>query len=193
MNLLQEQAIAYQKLMKYEYYFVVAYKNKTRTFILRFPVNNFLHLTGIHKLTDLKVHRMSSEKIFEKCLNGSLKYNDLKRSEFFDLIESRVGLVSRIEKLLDSEHLVIICNGNFMKKYSNIPADYINEGVIDSHVCYLFLQNYDKNKKIANKQIDATTIVYPISCFRKTKQDYRQDNMISHILIKDKRPTTGSI
>ena len=193
MDILQEQAIAYQELMKLEYHFVVAYKGNSREFILRFPIENFMHLSGIHKLKDLKVYKMASEKVFAKCLNGTLRYNDLKQSQFFDLIESRIGLISKIERLLDSEHLVIICNGNFMKKYSNIPADYINEGIVDSHVSYLFLQNYDKNKKIANKQIDAITIVYPISCFRKTKQDYRQDNMISHILIKDKRPTTGSI
>ena len=187
MDVLQEQAIAYQQLMKYEYHFVVAYKNKTREFILRFPIDNFLHLTGIHKLKDLSVHRMSSEKLFAKCLNGTLRYNDLQQSQFFYLIENRICFVSKIEELLDAKHLVIICNGNFMKQYSKIPADYINEGIINNCTLYLFLQNYNKNKQNKTEIIDVQTIVYPISCFPKGKLDYKNKNMVSTILVKEKR------
>ena len=187
MDILQEQAIAYQKLMQYEYYFAVAYRTKTRAFILRFPIDNFLHLTGIHKLKDLSVHRMASEKLFAKCLNGTLKYDDLKKSNSFDLIENRICFVSKIEELLDSKHLVIICNGNFMRQYSKIPADYINEGMVDDRTFYLFLQDYNKNKQKNIETIDLQTIVYPISCFPKGKLDYKNNNMVATILVKEKR------
>ena len=187
MDILQEQAIAYQQLMKYEYHFVVAYKNKTREFILRFPIENFLHLTGIHKLKDLPVHRMAADKVFAKCLNGTLRYNYLQQSQNFNEIENRICLVSKIEELLDSKHLVIICNGNFMRQYSKIPADYINEGTVNNCTLYLFLQDYNKNKQKKAESIDLQTIVYPISCFPKGKLDYKNKNMISTILVKDKR------
>lgn len=186
MDILQEQAIAYQKLMQYEYYFAVAYKDSSREFILRFPIENFLHLTGIHKLKDLPVHRMSSEKLFTKCLNGKITYNSLTCSEFFSLIENRICCIAKIEELLDSKHLVIICNGNFMREYSNIKADFINEGKVNNCILYLFLQDYSKNK-VKNIDIDQIRIVYPISCFPKGKTDYRKKNMVATILKHDKR------
>lgn len=52
-NDIYNAALAFSKLMTYEYKFVVAAKKKSTEIILQFDEYSFHHLCGIHKLNDI--------------------------------------------------------------------------------------------------------------------------------------------
>ena len=50
MDKLQLCAKAFQKLLEYEYHFIIGRKGKLREFYLNFDKADFHHLSGLHKL-----------------------------------------------------------------------------------------------------------------------------------------------
>ena len=53
MDLLKESALAFQRLLEYEYHFVIGRKGQLREFKLGFDRADFHHLVGLHKLKDI--------------------------------------------------------------------------------------------------------------------------------------------
>jgi hypothetical protein len=53
MDIIQECAFAFQKLLSYEYHFVIGRKGKMKEFYLNFNKADFHHLVGLHKLKDI--------------------------------------------------------------------------------------------------------------------------------------------
>lgn len=52
MDLLQECASAFDRLLPCEYHFTIGRKGKLLTFTLNFDMADFHHLAGLHKLKD---------------------------------------------------------------------------------------------------------------------------------------------
>ena len=76
MDLLKKCALSFQKLLEYEYHFVIGRKGQLREFRLGFDKADFHHLAGLHKLKDIaQIQHGMRDKIFEKKLNGNISMN----------------------------------------------------------------------------------------------------------------------
>ncbi|MBQ8803066.1 MAG: hypothetical protein IJZ53_05495 [Tyzzerella sp.] len=53
MDALKQSTVAFQELMKYEYEIVAGSKKTLIKMVLFFSKEHFMHLIGLHKLTDL--------------------------------------------------------------------------------------------------------------------------------------------
>lgn len=66
MDLLQECANAFQRLLVYEYHFIIGRKGQKREFKLSFQESDFHHLAGLHKLKDIaQIQQGMREKIYQ--------------------------------------------------------------------------------------------------------------------------------
>ncbi|MDD6038333.1 MAG: PBECR4 domain-containing protein [bacterium] len=82
MDKLQLCAKAFQKLLEYEYHFIIGQKRKLREFYLNFDKADFHHLSGLHKLKDIaqiQQGRIFSLSDLEKMLDDNqmiFRYNE---------------------------------------------------------------------------------------------------------------------
>lgn len=53
MDLLKKCALNFEKILAYQYHFVVGRKGISREFLLNFDEADFHHLVGLHKLRDI--------------------------------------------------------------------------------------------------------------------------------------------
>lgn len=90
MDELKKSAVSFGKLFAYEYELVAGSKKTLIDLTLAFYKKNYMHLVGLHKLTDLQLQRYSKEKLYDMIMNDELTYQDIKKSVFFPEIESRI-------------------------------------------------------------------------------------------------------
>lgn len=124
MDALKQSAVAFQELMKYEYEIVAGSKKTLIKMVLFFSKEHFMHLIGLHKLTDLQIQRHSKEKLYDMIMNNELTYDYLQKSEFFPEIKERIEFFPLLEKVLDSNELMIKYKKGFTKG-TLITATYI--------------------------------------------------------------------
>ena len=177
MDLVQEKAIAYQQLMNYSYYIVLGRKSKLYEFILTFSAEDFMHIIGFHKLKDLEFLKKSAVNVFKDCLSGKITFEMISKSEFYPAIQNRFEYFDKIESMLDNNNLVIICNQKKMRQYSTIPAHYIAESVCDTLIFYIFIKHISEYYSNV------------ISFFCQEGVNYRNGNMLSKLLYKEKQNT----
>lgn len=79
-DLIYKCAKTYQNLSQKEYEFQMVTDTEIRSFILSFSINDFMHLTGVHKLTDLNIHDMSATTFFNDVLNKKITDSLLRSS-----------------------------------------------------------------------------------------------------------------
>lgn len=124
MDALKRSAVAFERLLKYEYKIVAGSKQTLLELVLYFSKEHFMHLIGLHKLTDLQLQRYSKEKLYDMIMNDELTYEYLQKSEFFPEIEDRIELFPLLETVLDSNDLMIKYKRGFSKG-TLISATYI--------------------------------------------------------------------
>ena len=56
MDLLKKCALNFEKILAYQYHFVVGRKGISREFLLNFDEADFHHLVGLHKLRDITLY-----------------------------------------------------------------------------------------------------------------------------------------
>lgn len=184
--------MAFEKLMKYEYEIVAGSKKTLITMILFFSKEHFMHLIGLHKLTDLQIQRYSKEKLYDMIMNDELTYDYIEKSVFFSEIKERIDFFPMLEKALDSNELMIKYKKGFAKG-TLIAATYIivyeHEGVIlhyfvdeeeDTGRYYgksffgrtdnKFLKNQQTFKVLKKRKADKETGVSKILCDKMIKE-----------------------
>lgn len=107
MDALKQSSIAFRNLLKYEYEIVAGSKKTLLEMKLFFAKEHFMHLIGLHKLTDLQIQRHRKDHMYEMVLEGKLTYDYIKKSVFFPDIEERIILFPVLETALDSNELMI--------------------------------------------------------------------------------------
>lgn len=133
METIYDAAIDFEKLMGYEYNLVFGYKGKSVDIPIRFDVNDFHHLCGLHKLKDLSYVSSSrnSVNIFNDILSGDISNNDLEQSPYFikEELADRIKRVCQLSDMLDN-HLADKTSSVF--KYNNnanpestIPGNFL--------------------------------------------------------------------
>ena len=177
MNLIQTCATAFQHLLPYEYHFVIGRKGQMREFNLNFDKADFHHLLGLHKLKDIaQIQQGMREKIFDKILSGEINDELIRKSAFFNQMESRLIPLIGLEEMLDGNNLIFRYNAK-IQKFSLIKADYLLEGYANKISSFLFLGKRDDDE---SSQMCRTF-------FRISDVDYRIGQPQYTLLKKEKR------
>lgn len=147
MDLLKECALSFQKLLEYEYHFVIGRKGQLRGFRLGFDRADFHHLVGLHKLKDIaQIQQGMREKIFEKILQGDISMELIEKSSYFKQMEGRMIPLTGLEQFLDDNQMIFRYNEK-IHKFSVIKADYLLEGNANRIPSYLFLGARNEDEK----------------------------------------------
>ncbi len=85
MDLLRNAAEKFEKLLSMEYYFEIARKNGRKEFVLNFLPQDFHHICGLHKLSDIGlVQTGARDRIYGDILNGRIRFSDIEKSSKAD-------------------------------------------------------------------------------------------------------------
>lgn len=132
MDALKRSVMAFETLLKYEYRIVAGSKKTLLEMVLFFAKGHFMHLIGLHKLTDLQLQRYSKEKLYDMIMNDEITYEYLQKSIFFSEVKDRIELFPLLEIALDSNEVMIKYRKGFARG-TLISATYIivyeHEGV----------------------------------------------------------------
>lgn len=177
MDLLKECAYAFQKLLVYEYHFVIGRKGQKREFYLSFQESDFHHLVGLHKLKDIaQIQQGMREKIYNNILEGKLTLKQLEKSIYYEKMQDRIFPLISLEKMLDDNNMIFRYNEK-LHKFSLIRADYLLEGKVSEIPVFLFL---GKRKDNEQEQMCRTF-------FRKEYKDYTEGQPQYTLLRKEKK------
>ena len=177
MNLLQECAFAFQKLLMFEYHFVIGRKGQSREFNLTFQKADFHHLAGLHKLKDIaQLQQGMRERIFDKILNGNISSELIEKSAYYNQMSGRIFPLIDLEKMLDDNKTIFRYNEK-IQKFSLIKADYLLEGQANLIPTYLFLGKRDEDE---NEQMCRTF-------FRIENKNYTERQPKYALLKKEKK------
>ena len=102
---------------------------------LFFEREHFMHLIGLHKLTDLQIQRFRKEQMYNMVMRDELTYDYIEKSVFFSEIKQRIELFPILETALDSNELLIKYKHGFAQG-TVIMASYIiiyNYGDVTIH------------------------------------------------------------
>lgn len=184
MDILQKCAFAFQKLLDYEYHFVIGRKGKLREFYLDFAKGDFHHLAGLHKLRDIaQIQQGMREKIYDQIIAGRISWGLIEKSAYFEQMEGRIIPLINLEKMLDDNQMIFRYNEK-VHKYSLIKADYLLEGQANFISSYLFLgkRNDDEIEQMCR------------TFFRVEEKDYTKGQPQYTLLKKEKKnKVTGRV
>ena len=96
-------AMAYEHLLDTRYRFVIGRKGKIIELEISFDSSQFHHLTGLHKLRDLRIFRGDRSKIYQQIRSGNIPFDFLKKSRYFSSIQGRLEAFPHIETFFDND------------------------------------------------------------------------------------------
>ena len=142
MDKLYEAAEFYKENLAGRKFHLIAVKNKkTIEFDIVFGVENFKHLLGLNKLTDLQIGKVSSEAGFLQILGQKTTLKDIEKSQFYDLIAPRLDNFKDIKETLSSEELMV---KSLHGEFNCIRADFMLTGKNEEYgYAHLFLKGTD--------------------------------------------------
>lgn len=175
MDLLKKCALNFEKILAYQYHFVVGRKGISREFLLNFDEADFHHLVGLHKLRDItQIQQGKRSNVFKSILNDTITMDLIQKSHFYGEMSSRIEPLTLVEKMLDDNKLIFRYNEK-IHKYSVIKADYLLEWKNDANSLYLFLGKRDES------EIQMCRTFFP-----KQDKDYAQGQAQYTLLKKEK-------
>lgn len=144
-DLILRSSLAFYRLMKVRYDFVLGRAGRTASFSLNFEDSDCVHLLGLQYLADRQDFK-GAGMIFKMILNSQERRSYFASSAFWsDELAARVRCVENLEALLDSHALVFrYCERN-SRFGSKIQAEYLLDfvhpviGIQEFGEIYLFL------------------------------------------------------
>ena len=142
---LQRCALAFQKLIDFQYEIIIGRKSKMSKIVLNFSETEFVHLAGLHKLIDNEFFRTTSrKKVFDYAVEGKISYDSLTKSEKFDFVKERIEYFEFLESMLDSNDIIFKYNPK-KNIFSLIQADYLLQSAHNSRDIYIFLDKLENS------------------------------------------------
>lgn len=140
-DLLKNSAIAFKKLLDKEYFIEIGRKGKSSTFKIIFEEDDFKHLSGINKLTDLPtIYKMPSNLLFKNAVSENITDKDLIPSTKFNSIKERLENLKNLEYYLN-KNMAVFKWDKSKAKSSKITADFMLEEKSDNKKkAYFFLK-----------------------------------------------------
>lgn len=144
-NDIYNAALAFSKLMTYEYKFVVAAKKKSTEIILQFDEYSFHHLCGIHKLNDIIAPNISRKYFFKQILNQEIGDDVLNKSKNYiaEGVKDRIKCVLELQTYLNDLKQVYKFNLN-ANPISKLRGDYIFKWENSNHQNVYFIIQKDR-------------------------------------------------
>ena len=175
MDLLQQCAQEFDRLILYQYHITIGRKGKTMALTISFDRADFHHLAGLHKLRDnVRFQTGKRSDIMEEILVGRLTLSQAQQSVFFHEMEPRLRPLAQLENFLDSNEIIFRYNSK-ANIFSAIQADYLLQNDYEGTPVYLFL---------AQRSGDKTQVCRTF--FPKTSRDYAQGQPRYTLLKKEK-------
>ena len=160
MDKLKECAMAFLKLCNVRYRCIIGRKGKKREIILSFSPYEFLHLSGLNKLSDKPFIRGNRERIFKNILSDMISFSMVSSSKDFHIISNRLIYLCRLEEFLDS-NTIIFSYDKRNSKSSRIDAKYLLQNSLDDEIAYYFISDNNYNDTLIG-----------VSFFLKDEVDY---------------------
>lgn len=177
MDELKLRALIFNDLLKYKYEIQLGKRGKLTDINLTFDKSDFHHLIGLQKLTDIKILKQDSCRVFDKIVNGEITYKDICKSRYMVNIEDRYKNIIYLEELLDNNDLIFRCNNNKRQNYSRINYEYVLESLKDNRSFYIFIRSRGSSE--SNEKVCC-------SYFLKENNNFTQNNIRMSILQKSK-------
>ena len=176
MDLLQQCAQEFERLIPYQYHIIIGRKGKTLEFSLSFDRADFHHLAGLHKLRDnVRFQTGKRSEIMKEILNGKLTLLQAEKSAFFDEMKPRLLPLTQLEHFLDSNEIIFRYNAR-ANTFSAIQADYLLQNYFEDTPAYLFLaQRSDGDTQVCR------------TFFPKSGRDYAKGQPQYTLLKKEKK------
>ncbi len=135
----------------------IAKKGEIKELTIIFTNDNFHHLAGLHKLTDLVISKKPPRNVYQEILDGKLTQKDIEKSSLFQEAEQRLVNLKKIQLLFKSDSLIVkSLKGNFI----GITANYLlYKKDCEYKYIHLFLQ--EQNGKYV-----------PVSFFPRNDENY---------------------
>ena len=152
-NRILSSVLAFSRLLKIRYDFVIGRAGRKRGFSLAFEAGDCVHLLGFHYLKDRR-DSSSRTHIFNELLSVPERRAYFASSSFWDqTLTERLRCVEYLEPLLDSHALIFRYCERSLPFRSQINAEFLLdfvhpvEGIRDLNEIYLFLDKRDSNKE----------------------------------------------
>ena len=172
---LQRCAVAFSELLNVQYKIILGRKGQLINITLGFDETQFVHLAGLHKLTDNEFFRTASrKKVFNAALNGSISYEIVAKSSNFNEIQDRIEYFEFLEEMLDSNNIIFRYNSK-RNVFSLIQADYLMQSQYNCSDVYIFID------KLKNSDVHFCRSFFP-----KGDKDYTAGQAKYTLLYKEK-------
>lgn len=143
MDSLQHAAIAYQNVCRHIYKYTF---NNGAIIQVKFHPNNFCHLAGLRKMSDLREFQtengravLSASNIFKKAFRGDFSDYYLQTSlEYTEEEKDRIECLANIEQLLQTKNAVYDFDKGIIRLRTNLKSSVILFSD-ESHNFYLML------------------------------------------------------
>ena len=149
-NDIRECAKAYKELMNCEFIFVVGKRGRETKLILKFEREQFSHLLGLDKLTDIKdLIRCNKKSIFDDIINSNDKLKSIieNSTQYYQHTNvKRRESFCNLYELLMSENLIFKNNKECEKK-TKIPFDFLIKGIKDKNIISLFVRKENNSSE----------------------------------------------
>lgn len=176
MDLLQQCAQEFDRLIPYQYHIITGRKGKTLEFTISFDRADFHHLAGLHKLRDnVRFQTGKRADIMKEILAGRLTFSQAQQSAYFHEMEPRLRPLARLENFLDSNEIIFHYNSK-ANIFSVIQADYLLQNDFEGTPVYLFLAQHSRG----DTQVCRTF-------FPKAGKDYTEGQPRYTLLKKEKQ------
>ncbi len=175
MDLLQQAAAAYSNIMNFEYYITVGKNGKSTSYVLQFNEDEFKHIAGLHKLTDLDdIRRSSSRKLLIDISQSNLTLMDIQDSIAYANIENRLRNLPYLEHYLDNFDTIYDWNKNkspFSKINANIMIPCKSQ-VKNNETAYAFFENTNGNELHLTDYFTETAKIENVVTLISDEKDY---------------------
>lgn len=181
---IRECAAVFDQLRDVEYEVAVGKKNKMHEFKVTFKESDFHHLAGLQKLSDNSMlHSGRRDQILARILDGDITDDVLRRSAFYDEIETRLWVLQNIETIFDSDEAVFFQFLDSVCKGSRMQADWLLTAPLGETCAYVFLRYRQSTKSME---------VACCSLFPRTRRDFTKGQPRHTVLKKVKhKVSTG--
>lgn len=141
MDLLLQRALDFEKITHYKYKYTMGRKGQLYIFEIDFRPPDFHHLIGLKKLTDIEAVNDDRESVFNNILNGTITYDTIIQSSFFEEISERFYSFENFTKIFNDENTTYKYTQDL--RYSQIPADYLFTNDTYGSLLYVFVKQRD--------------------------------------------------
>ena len=172
MDLLYDAAVAWNRLMGFQYDIICGKKKKLYPVRLTFSSSDFYHLAGFPHMKDIVLPvRFSQSKALEKVLERVITTELVSKSQAYEkTVQYKLTAIVRLERLLNNCPKMYMYNRSLLPFYTNIPAKYL---LVEEQtgVVFLFIDRNESDRCFFSR-----------SAFMMDDHDFRQNQPSMTIL-----------